>query len=294
MITYDTHTEVYYQIGDPLSHSVACRVCNEVVQANGFNAIILPIELSEADLPRFMENYKLFHAKGIMVTMPHKTRIGRYLDSLDPHSALFHSVNVVTIDENGRTHGTAMDGIGMCMALEERGAVIQGATALILGAGGVSGAVAYELVKRGAKKIIIANRTLKKAQDIAQKLQSSLHAEAEAIPDTDEALDRAAAQSSIVAQCTSRGMYHGGAEFTYLGFLDKMPKNGAVAEAIYNPNPTKFLAYAQNLGLKYADGIQLLCLQTPALLGKMMHRQFSEDSVAITTRAMTEILAGKR
>ncbi|MHB1316001.1 MAG: shikimate dehydrogenase family protein [Christensenellales bacterium] len=292
-LTHNLQTEVHYQIGKPLSHSVVAKVHNALNRDLGINALFIPLELDETDLPLFMKSLKVYNVKGLGATMPFKTKIGAYLDKLEKTAGIFHCVNNVSFDENGVTTGYAVDGIGMCRALEVQGIGINGKNVLLLGAGGVSGVVAAELSNRGAKKIFITNRTLTKAQAIADKINDNYTAECKAIEFTPGALDIAAEQSTLVMQCTSLGMHGVTENFTYLGFLDKLPRGAAVADAIYNPDPTKILDKARSMGIETINGMPMLACQLAETYKLVYHFDMPADGWKLALQYMRDAMAGK-
>ena len=62
-------------------------------------------------------------------------------------------------------------------------------------------------------------------------------------------------------QCTSLGLYGSKYNFEYLGFVDKLENNAVLADAIYNPDPTAFLAKGQERGLLTVNGMGMLACQ---------------------------------
>ena len=292
-VKYDQNTKIYYQIGNPLGHSMTGKIYNALIKEYDLNAVFLLLELTEEEFPAFMKNLKAYHVAGIGITMPYKTKIGAYLDKLEKNSEIFGCVNNVSIDDDGKTHGWAQDGVGMCTALEDVGGKIAGNKILVLGAGGVSGVVAAELANRGASEIIIANRTASKAADIAQRIEKHYNTPARAISFTPDDLDKVAAQCSAVMQCTSLGMHGMKDDYEYLGFLDKLPKDGAVADVIYNPDPTNFLAKARQIGLKNANGMPMLANQMLLMFGNVLRCNLGPKGTSIALQFLKDAMAGK-
>lgn len=87
---------------------------------------------------------------------------------------------------------------------------------------------------------------------------------------TPKELDRAAEQCGIVMQCTSLGMHGMTVDYEYLDFLEKLPKGAAVADALYNPDPTSFIAKARALGLPNANGSPMLANQMLLMFGNVL------------------------
>ncbi|MGZ6300148.1 MAG: hypothetical protein ACXWMN_06615, partial [Candidatus Limnocylindria bacterium] len=79
-------------------------------------------------------------------------------------------MNVVRFGPGGRLAGFNTDVIGIERTLQEQGARMKGQSALILGAGGGALAAGYVLGRQGAREVLIANRTIGRAREVARKL----------------------------------------------------------------------------------------------------------------------------
>jgi len=225
------------------------------------NAVSLAVEIKKGELPKFIEAAKTLNIKGFCITMPHKTDIIQYLDVCDESSRVLKCVNHVKIVD-GKLHGIGLDGAGMGLSIQHEGVTIKDSTVLLLGGGAVAGLIAADLCKKGAKKIIVANRTTEKAKYIADMLKELYKADAEYGPLTEDYLCEAAPGANIAVQCTSLGIMGSNAQYESLEFLKKLPKDAAVAEVLY---PTSaLLETARGLGLKTMNG-----------MGMMLHQQFA-------------------
>ena len=98
---------------------------------------------------------------------------------------------------------------------------------LLLGAGGAAEAVCTALVKAGAARLYVANRTIDRARALAARCPEVIRP----IPFDGDDLCRAAAESGLLVNATSLGMA-GKGEFSDLGFLRRAP-DGAV---VYDHN----------------------------------------------------------
>ncbi|TRO66904.1 shikimate dehydrogenase family protein [Christiangramia sabulilitoris] len=81
---------------------------------------------------------------GLNVTIPYKEAIIPYLDHLDPHAKKIQAVNTIKFERDGSLTGHNTDYWGFLEALKP-GLKPQHKSALILGTGGASKAVAYAL-----------------------------------------------------------------------------------------------------------------------------------------------------
>ena len=271
-LKFNVDTKLYFLIGDPMAHSCTGFVNNGMFEYLRENAVLVPITLPKGKLAEFVAAAKLLGAKGFYLTMPHKEDIVEYLDECDDLSRAFHSVNHVKILDN-KLIGIGLDGMGMGLTVEKAVGNLAGKRVLLLGAGAVAGAIAADLCKREVGDITIANRTVSKAENIAQKLHSFFPNVATQTGPLDDAfLIKAASDRDIVVQSTSLGINAPGHEnFTALAFMDKLPKHCFAADVLY-PN-SSFLQRAKELGLKNENGIKMTIYQQK----EIMKFQFNVD-----------------
>ena len=259
-VKYNIDTMMTCLIGDPIEQACSPLVQNTMYDVANLNALSLPVKVKKGELPRFIEAAKMLNMKGFFVTMPHKSDIIEYLDICDEASRAFKCVNHVRIVD-GKTQGIGLDGFGTGLAIQHEGVKVKDSTALLLGAGAVAGLIAADLCQRGAKKIIVTNRTQEKAKYIVDTLKGLYKVQAECGPLTADYISEAAREANIMVQCTSLGMAGSNDQFETLEFLKKLPKDSTVAEVLYPT--TALLESANDLGLKTING-----------MGMMMHQQF--------------------
>ena len=184
-----------------MDHSNAAQVYNKLFEIYGLNKIMFPIEIKPEELGDFVKAAKTLHIDTYTLTMPLKSAIIPYLDEVDPCSRVFRSVNIVKT-VNGKTVGAGMDGKGCVGALLSAGASIEGSTAVLLGAGSISGAIIYELIQHKVGRVILLNRTLAHAEDVARIMEENWGQKVEALAATPENLDAACADADLFIQCS--------------------------------------------------------------------------------------------
>lgn len=194
-------------IGDPISHSLSPLMHNAALKElkidGSYEAIHVPLE----KLPEFTE-YARKNLAGFNITVPHKKNIIPLLDHVSDHAIFADSVNTVTV-RNGKLYGDSTDGYGLETALKESfDFSVKGGNIVFIGCGGAAHAAAAWFARQEAVRIAILNRSLGKAQDLAEKLKSNypaLNAEAFSILDPDE-IKKAFNGAAVAIQCTSLGL----------------------------------------------------------------------------------------
>ncbi|MGL5434090.1 MAG: shikimate dehydrogenase family protein [Lachnospiraceae bacterium] len=272
-------TELVLNVGDPVGKTNAPRCYNKLFERLDMNAIMLPCEIKKGQLPEFIDACHLMGIHYLCPTMPHKGDFVDLLDDVDETSRLFHSVNAIRFDENG-SHGAGMDGKGAVKALQSGGAKLDGINALMYGAGGISGVVAYELSRQNVKKLYIANRTPEKAESIARILREHSATEVEVIGTDQDSLNQAAENCELYANLTPLGMSGFPYNHDYLGFIDRMPETATVFDCIINPPMSETIAKAKQNGLNVVPGMQMLVSQMDVIFEFMFQKTITEADKA--------------
>ncbi len=124
--------------------------------------------------------------------------------------------------------------------------------ALVLGGGGAARAVVYALLERGIAPIVVANRTVRRAEDLRERFGA--HVEPASWDERNAALDDAA----LVVNTTTLGMP--GQPDLALD-IGRLPSHAIVADLVYWPLATPLLRMAEARGLRTADGLGMLMHQ---------------------------------
>ncbi len=124
--------------------------------------------------------------------------------------------------------------------------------ALVLGAGGASRAVLFGLIERGIARVHLANRTMERAQALADQFGPQI------LPVPWEAIGDVLPRAGLLVNTTSLGMKGQPPLEIEVG---QLPPQAVVADLVYVPLRTPLLAAAQARGLKTADGLGMLLHQ---------------------------------
>lgn len=265
-VKYDDDTKLLVQIGDPLDHACAATLHNTMYELANLNAVCTLVNVKKGNLPQFIEAAKTMGLYGFYITMPHKSDIIPFLDECDEASRVFQCVNHVKI-RDGRLIGIGQDGMGMGIAIETKlggEGSVKGKRVLMLGGGAVSGLISADLCSKGAVSVHIANRTVKKAEIIAQKLHALYGVETSFGSLDSDALMEVAPGVDIAVQCTSAGLGGSDTAFFFFDFMERLPKHCLVADVQYPKTP--FLDAANANGLQNINGMKMLLGQMQAMV----------------------------
>ena len=93
----------YTVIGDPIGHSRSPALQNAAFEAVGMGRPYGLLHVTPEELPAFL-GWAAKHLDGFNLTLPHKTAVIPFLDTVEPAAAAAQRVNTVRC-EKGRMHG---------------------------------------------------------------------------------------------------------------------------------------------------------------------------------------------
>jgi shikimate dehydrogenase len=256
-------------IGYPIRHSISPAFQQAALDHYSLDAVYRAWEVPPEELGDFMAGLREADNLGINVTVPHKEAVMTYLDEVDDWAADAGAVNTVHND-GGALVGHNTDGIGFIRALEGEAAFVpRGRRVLIIGAGGSARAVALALARSGAASIIIANRTLQRARDLADAISGRGTSPGQGQPSAVEAvplerISEAASSGDLIVNCTTLGMRHGPDETGTALKADRIPPGALVYDLVYNPPDTPLLMEARRAGAATLGGLAMLVYQGAA------------------------------
>ncbi len=244
--------------GDPVDGNPTGVTMEAAFEEKGLNYRYLTLKVLPDDLEDAMRSLHVLHMKGINLTMPHKIKVIPLLDELSEAAGIIGAVNTVALREDGTLFGENTDGKGFVQALRNRGISLEGKKVTLLGAGGAAKAIAVECALAGAVSIRVVNRTLERAEELADTLKK--HTKAEASCEKWESCHRIPEDTDILINGTSIGLHPDGdqkPDIDYKGITPHM----AAADVVFNPVDTLFLKEAEKQGATAVNGLGMLACQ---------------------------------
>jgi 3-dehydroquinate dehydratase/shikimate dehydrogenase len=238
------HTHVYGVIADPVGHSKSPVIHNRAFQARRMDAVYLPFLVGSPHLNEWMKLATTLPVLGFSVTIPHKQKIVRYLDVVDPVAKRIGAVNTVW-RKAGKWRGMNTDVEGVLKPLS-RHVRPKGSSILIAGYGGAARAAAIALADAGAQ-IIITGRNAARAAKLARVVKADVVSIKEA--QTQE--------YDVLIHATPVGMSPKPNETL---FPNRVPAE-VVLDMVYNPHETLLLKQAREQGCTVIHGAEMLLEQ---------------------------------
>jgi len=236
--------KIFAVIADPVRQSVSPHVHNRAFQSRRIDAVYVPLLVSANQLRDFFQFATNLPLSGFSVTIPHKRRIMRYLDQVDPLAKRIGAVNTVW-RKAGKWRGANTDAEAISGPLSKL-IKLPKATALIIGNGGAARSAACALADAGAK-IGITGRNADRVRALARLVGGE--------PMSHEQL--LSRHFDIVINATPVGMFP---NVNDCYFEDKIPGE-IVFDLVYNPLETTLIRRAREQGKQVIPGLKMFIEQ---------------------------------
>ena len=250
-------------IGYPIGHSISPVFQQAALDNKGIDATYKAWEIPPDGLCSFFETLREEKYLGINVTVPHKEAVVPYLDELDSTAKAAGAVNTI-LNLKDRLIGYNTDTYGFLQGLKaERGFECRSKRVLVLGAGGAARGVLQALVQERALECVIANRTLNRAEILANT-GLKMGIDCKAIGLSWEELSLAAVNADLIVNSTTIGMTHSMNEGISPLQPQQIPPTALVYDLVYNPLETPLIRAASRAGAATLGGIYMLVYQGAA------------------------------
>jgi len=247
----DTH--LYGVVGRGVARSLSPAIHMAALRKAGIDALYVPLEVDEDDLEEMVLHAGAFPFHGLSVTTPFKETAARLVTRLEGWAAEAGALNTVRREEDGSTSGFNTDGIAL-VELAERRIALEGARAVVLGAGGAARGVVRALVEFGAR-VLVLNRDAERARVLA----GDLGCEWDLLPDA----QAEAAGADLLVNATPLGgeAGPGGPGVSPVSGDVLRRGSGLVVDLVYQPRSTRLLREATRAGWEAIDGTEVLVAQ---------------------------------
>ncbi|MDR9757915.1 MAG: shikimate dehydrogenase [Thermoanaerobacterales bacterium] len=251
-------TKVYGLFGDPVEHSLSPIMQNTAFQALGLDCVYLPFLVQSKDIGSAVQAVRALHLGGVNLTIPLKERVLPYLDEVEKEAEFIGAVNTI-VNRNGRLCGYNTDAPGFLASLKAAGFNPSGKNTVILGAGGAARAVSFALAQGGAAGINILNRSVEKAEKLAQDLKAAYQVPT-GVGDLSSDLAAALKGAELLVNATPVGMYPNHTSAPLLT-RNQLHQRLLVCDLIYNPLQTRLLEEAEAANCRFLSGVGMLVWQ---------------------------------
>jgi shikimate dehydrogenase len=211
--------------------------------------------------------------RGVNVTIPHKEAALALSGAASDAAREIGAANTLTFERDGAIHADNTDAPGLIEALAAAGHDPAGRTALVLGAGGAARAAVWALLRAGAARVEVWNRTAERARNLADRLGASAV--------------EAPSPAEIVVNCTSVGLGDEDAPFKALPLqADSLGAGSCVVDMVYRDGGTRLLEAARTRGADVIDGLEILVAQGAASFERWTGRTAPREAMRAAVGAI--------
>jgi shikimate dehydrogenase len=241
-------------MGWPIMHTRSPMLHNWWFRKHGLSGTYVPLAIRPEGLAAALRALHPLGFAGCNLTIPLKQHAMTLVDEVDTVGRRIGAISCVVARRGGSLAGTNNDWYGFIHNLkqEQPDWRADAGPVVVYGAGGGSRAVCYGLMEEGAREVRLVNRTFARAQGVAAEFGAPITAVR--WEQRDEVLEGAV----MVVNATSQGMVDQPALAVR---LDKLSPTALVADIIYTPLETPFLAAARQRGNRTVNGLGMLLHQ---------------------------------
>ena len=264
-------TRLIAHLGFPTESFRAPMIYNPYFARHGIDAVVVPMGCKAEEYPDFLRLlFRLSNIHGALVTMPHKVTTMTLLDEASTTARVAGSCNAIRLGPDGRLIGDQFDGEGFVRGALRKGAALEGARVMVVGAGGVGSAIAASLAAAGVRELAVHDFHAVAAEALATRLRQHYPALVVSSGSNDpDGFD-------VVVNATPLGMSEG----------DPLPMDVSriapstfVGEVVMKQEITPFLAAARDRGCAFQVGTDMLFEQIPAYLEFFGFRTTTADEL---------------
>ncbi len=249
--TTNNKIDRYAVIGNPIGHSksplIHAAFAKQTQQTLSYTAELVEIGQVKTFITTFTNN----NGFGLNVTVPFKQDAYELATELSPRAQLAGAVNTLILD-NEKIFGDTTDGVGLLNDLKiNHHQTIKNKRILVVGAGGAVRGILEPLLLETPAELIIANRTLSKARQLAEDFSDFGNINACNFSELNKPFD-------LIINGTSASLK---------GELPPLPdhlftKNACAYDMMYSKEPTIFMQWAEQQGARFIfDGLGMLVEQ---------------------------------
>lgn len=159
----------YCLMGNPVEHSKSPWIQSRFAELTGeplhYDKRLVPLDGFAAALQAFRDQ----GGKGCNITVPFKLQAAALATQASPRVALAGACNTLRLDGD-QILADNTDGVGLINDITHNaGVALAGRDVLLIGAGGAGAGVLGPLLEQRPRRVVLANRTVARAQEVAAR-----------------------------------------------------------------------------------------------------------------------------
>ncbi len=253
--------------GDPVAHSLSPQMQNAALRACEIDMQYARFHIRTNELRSALLFLRTLDFVGINVTVPHKIAAFKQVDETDESAARAEAVNTIRVRDE-KLIGSNTDGEGFLRAIRTEFSIdLRDLRVMIIGAGGGTGrAIAWQCALESCERLVLVNRTLEKANALAEQLRPFLSdarvlgpaTRLEAVALDESAMRVQLADIDLIVNATPLGMNPSDPTPVPARLL---APHHIVFDCVYGSSKTALLRAATEVGARGANGFSMLLHQ---------------------------------
>ncbi len=247
-------------IGDPVGHSMSPALHNRAFSELDLDYVYMAFRVEPGNVGRVLDGMRAMeNFRGLSVTIPHKLEVVACVDEISDADRGIGSINTI-INDGGHLRGLGSDGPGARQALIDNGLHPQGSRVVIIGTGGASRAIAFDLAFNARpERLVLMGVVEEELSQLSRDITEKSDLAVEGVLIDDAALARVVGDSEILINATPVGMHPNIDKSVVPSEL--LHSGLGVMDVIYNPLSTKLISDAQEKGLVTVSGLEMFVNQ---------------------------------
>ena len=253
--------------GDPIAHSLSPQMQNAALRACEIDMQYARFHIRTNELRSALLFLRTLDFVGINVTVPHKIAAFKQVDETDESAARAEAVNTIRVRDE-KLIGSNTDGEGFLRAIRTEFSIdLRDLRVMIIGAGGGTGrAIAWQCALESCERLVLVNRTLEKANALAEQLRPFLSdarvlgpaTRLEAVALDESAMRVQLADIDLIVNATPLGMNPRDPTPVPARLL---APHHIVFDCVYGSSKTALFRAATEVGARGANGFSMLLHQ---------------------------------
>ena len=253
--------------GDPVAHSLSPQMQNAALHACGIDMQYARFHIRVNELRSALLFLRKLGFVGINLTVPHKIAAFMQIDEADEFATRAGAINTIRV-RDGKLIGSNTDGEGFLRAIRTEFSIdLRDLRVMIIGAGGGTGhAVAWQCALENCERLVLVNRTLEKANALAEQLRPFFSgprvlgptARIEAVAWDEWAMRMQLADIDLIVNATPLGMNPSDPAPIPARLL---APHHIVFDCVYGSSKAALLRAAEEAGARGANGLSMLLYQ---------------------------------
>jgi len=275
---FEPRVDDYAVMGNPIKHSKSPKIHSLFAKQTNQSIDYKAIQVDTGGFKQAVGNFAAHKGKGLNVTVPFKEEAWALVNERSERAEYAGAVNTIKFLEDGRTYGDNTDGVGLVNDLKSNYKVnLSAKRILLMGAGGASRGVLAPLLNEKPEYLVIVNRTVSKAKELAEHFEALGHISGCGYEDL------GSQQFDIIINATAASLQ---------GELPPLPDNlvsqdGCCYDMMYGQQ-TPFMQWAKQQGVGLiTDGLGMLVEQ--AAESFFIWRNVKPDTTAVLNMLKQEL-----